>query len=537
MKSIYPESHPDSDRILRAIVRNDYDSVVLIDSTDGSVVDIYNGRKILADTDLEDISNIKYDDGIRNYLLELCADLNLYDVYDRMSLNHVKEELKVSPSYQVYYLRYNSEGSRTRKKVSFYNIDANKRWICCTVRDVTENFIKIEKQKKQIEEALQIAKSADQSKSEFLTHVSREIRTPLSSVMGSIQLARKEIANNDLVEECLDDMETSIRYINDLIDDILDIRRVDENRLELKEDFIEIRELLHGIDRIARPRMDEKRIRFSYETVNMSHPRLIGDRKRLNQILIKLLDNAIRNTAAGGEIKIIVKEEIKRKNIATVEINVRDTGRGMTREKIAELFTPFVYDDRNIEDHRSGIGLSLVKNFVDAMGGTIIAESKEGVGSNFVVTIELPIVSESAKKAQETVTQKAYDFTGTTVLIVEDHPLNMSIARKLLENVGISVIAAVNGQEAVERFNMNYDSINAILMDIRMPVMDGLEATRLIRSSARKNSRSIPIIAMTADAFEEDIHRSFESGMNDHLAKPINPSLLYETIGRLIKKT
>ena len=209
----------------------------------------------------------------------------------------------------------------------------------------------------------------------------------------------------------------------------------------------------------------------------------------------------------------------------------------MTREKIAELFTPFVYDDRNIEDHRSGIGLSLVKNFVDAMGGTIIAESKEGVGSNFIVTIELPIVSESAKKAQETVTQKAYDFTGTTVLIVEDHPLNMSIARKLLENVGISVIAAVNGQEAVERFNMNYDSINAILMDIRMPVMDGLEATRLIRSSARKNSRSIPIIAMTADAFEEDIHRSFESGMNDHLAKPINPSLLYETIGRLIKKT
>ena len=355
--------------------------------------------------------------------------------------------------------------------------------------------------------------------------------------MGSIQLTRKEIANNDLVEECLDDMETSIRYINDLIDDILDIRRVDENRLELKEDFIEIRELLHGIDRIARPRMDEKRIRFSYETVNMSHPRLIGDRKRLNQILIKLLDNAIRNTAAGGEIKIIVKEEIKRKNIATVEFNVRDTGRGMTREKIAELFTPFVYDDRNIEDHRSGIGLSLVKNFVDAMGGTIIAESKEGVGSNFIVTIELPIVSESVKKAQETVTQKAYDFTGTTVLIVEDHPLNMSIARKLLENVGISVITAVNGQEAVEHFNMNYDSIDAILMDIRMPVMDGLEATRLIRSSARKNSRSIPIIAMTADAFEEDIHRSFESGMNDHLAKPINPSLLYETIGRLIKKT
>ena len=222
MKNIYPESRPDSDRILRAIVRNDYDSVVLIDSTDGSLVDIYNGRKILADTDLEDISNIQYDDGIRNYLLELCADLNLYDVYDRMSLNHVIEELKVSPSYQVYYLRYNSEGSRTRKKVSFYNTDANKRWICCTVRDVTENFIKIEKQKKQIEEALQIAKSADQSKSEFLTHVSREIRTPLSSVMGSIQLARKEIANNDLVEECLDDMETSIRYINDLIDDILD---------------------------------------------------------------------------------------------------------------------------------------------------------------------------------------------------------------------------------------------------------------------------------------------------------------------------
>ena len=241
MKSMYPESQPDADRILRAIVKNDYDSVVLIDSTDGSVVDIYNGSKILDDTDIEDLSNIKYDDGIRNYLLELCADLNLYDVFDRMSLRHVIEELKASPSYQVYYLRYNSEGSRMRKKVSFYNTDANKRWICCTVRDVTENFIKIEKQKQKIEEALQIAKSADKSKSEFLTHVSREIRTPLNSVMGSIQLARKEIAKTDIVEECLDDMQTSIRYINDLIDDILDIRRIDENRLELKEDIIEIR--------------------------------------------------------------------------------------------------------------------------------------------------------------------------------------------------------------------------------------------------------------------------------------------------------
>lgn len=535
MKSTYPESRPDADRILRAIVKNDYDSVVLIDSTNGSVVDIYDGSKILADTDIEDLSHVVYDEGIRKYLLELCADLNPYDVFDRMSLERVTAELKQSPSYQIYYLRYNTEGSRMRKKVSFYNTDPDKRWICCTVRDVTENFIKIEKQKQKIEEALQIAKSADQSKGEFLTHVSREIRTPLSSVMGSVQLARNEIANKDLVEECLDDIKTSVNYINDLIDDILDIRRIDENRIELKEDVLEIREILHGIERIVRPRMEEKRIKFSYETVNMSHPRLVGDRKRLNQIMLKLLDNAIRNTAAGGEIRIIVKEKIKRKNIATIEINVRDTGRGMPREMLSQLFMPFVYDERNNVTNRNGIGLSLVKNFVDAMGGTIIAESKVGVGSNFVVTLELPIVGESARKPQEEGNEKKYDFSGSTVLIVEDHPLNMSIARKLLESVGIKVLTAVNGQEAVERFNTGYDNINAILMDIRMPVMDGLEATRLIRASSRKNSKDVPIIAMTADAFEEDIHRSFESGMNDHLAKPINPSHLYETIGRLIR--
>ena len=535
MKNLYSANRPYADRLLRAIVKNDYDSVVLIDSLDGSLVDIYNGSKILADTDIEDLSNIKYDEGIRNYLLDLCADLNLYDIFDRMSLAHVIEELKKAPSYLVHYLRYNSEGSRMRKRVSFYNTEGDKRWICCTVRDVTESFVQIEQQKKKMEDALQIAKSADQSKSEFLTHVSREIRTPLSSVMGSIQLAKKKVNDAALVEECLEDMKTSINYINDLIEDILDIRRIDKNRLELKNDPLEIRELLHDIERIARPRMDEKRIKFTYKTVNMSHPRLVGDRKRLKQIIVKLLDNAIRNTTAGGEIKIIAKEEIKRKDIATLEITIRDSGRGMSRDKINELFTPYVYDERNIDDHRSGIGLSLVKNFVDAMGGSIIAESKLGIGSNFIVTLQLPIVNESVRKAQETLTEKVYDFSGCTVLLVEDHPLNLTIARKLLENVGINVLTAVNGQEAVEKYNMEFENIHAILMDIRMPVMDGLEATRLIRASSRKNSKEIPIIAMTADAFEEDIHRSFESGMNDHLAKPINPSLLYETIGRLIK--
>ena len=534
MKKEYLESRPKADTLLSAIVKNDYDSVVLIDSSDGSVLDIYNGSRILADTDIEDLSCITYDDGIRSYLLDLCADLNVYDVYDRMSLARIKRELESSSSYHVYYLRYNTEGSRMRKEVSFYNIDDEKRWICCTVRDVTEDFLKIEKQKKKIEEALQIAKSADKSKSEFLTHVSREIRTPLSSVMGSLKLAGQEISNKEIVQECLDDITTSVNYINDLIDDILDIRRIDENTLELKEDVLEIRELLHDIERIARPRLEEKRIRFFYETINMSHPRLVGDRKRLNQILVKLLDNAIRNTSAGGVIKISVKEEIKRKNFATLEITVRDSGRGIPKEKIQDLFTPFVYDGRNSEDHSSGIGLSLVKNFVDAMHGTIIAESKEGIGSNFVVTLELPIVGESTRKTEDVATQKVYDFTGKTVLIVEDHPLNLNIVRKLLENVGINVLTAVNGQEAVERYNMYHNSLHAILMDIRMPVMDGLEATRLIRASSRKNSKDIPIIAMTADAFEEDIHRSFESGMNDHLAKPINPSLLYETIARFV---
>ena len=155
--------------------------------------------------DINQSLNVELENTFKETLNSAFADLNLYDVFDRMSLRHVIEELKASPSYQVYYLRYNSEGSRMRKKVSFYNTDANKRWICCTVRDVTENFIKIEKQKQKIEEALQIAKSADKSKSEFLTHVSREIRTPLSSVMGSIQLARKEIEKTDryYAERCL----------------------------------------------------------------------------------------------------------------------------------------------------------------------------------------------------------------------------------------------------------------------------------------------------------------------------------------------
>ena len=160
-------SRPNADRLLTAIAKNDYDSVVLIDSLDGSIVDIYQGRTVLSDTDLTDFSTITYDEGIREYLLELCADLNLYDIYDKMKLSSIKKELERSSSYHVYYLRYNTVGDRMRKRVSFYNTDEGTRWICCTVRDETDDFLKLESQKQKIEEALQLAKSADQSKMEF----------------------------------------------------------------------------------------------------------------------------------------------------------------------------------------------------------------------------------------------------------------------------------------------------------------------------------------------------------------------------------
>lgn len=529
------DSIPDADNLLMAIAKNDYESVVLIDSSDGSVVDIYHGCDILADTDLTDFSNITYDNGIKNYLMELCADLNVYDVYERMTLSQVVKELKRAASYHVYYLRYDTEGNRMRKKVSFYRTDESEDWICCTVRDVTDDFLKLEAQKKQIEEALLIAKSANQSKSEFLTHVSREIRTPLSSIMESVRLAQSEQDNGDTLDECFHDIKTCVDYVNELIDDILEIRLMDEKRLELKEDVLEVRELLHRIDRIVRPRMDSKRIKFTYETVNLSRPRLIGDRKRLSQIIMKLLDNAIKNTRVGGEIKLVVHEEIKRKNYGFLEITVRDNGVGMSKEKITELFSPLPNESVN-NTRRGGIGLSLVKNFVDAMGGTIIAESKESVGSNFVVSLELPVAEDLIRQRSETSVVGSYDFTGKTILLAEDHPLNISIANRLLENVGITVLTAVNGQEAVEKYNMHYKDIDLILMDIRMPIMDGIEATRLIRTSGRENAKDIPILAMTSDAFEEDIRRSSETGMNDHLAKPINPSQLYKAIDRFAIK-
>lgn len=530
------ESIPDADNLLMTIAKNDYDSVVLIDSSNGFVVDIYNGSDILADTDLKDFSHITYDKGIRNYLLELCADLNIYDVYERMTLSTVMRELKKAASYHVYYLRYDTEGNRMRKKVSFYRPAVADKWICCTVRDVTDDFLKLESQKKQVENALQLAKNANQSKSEFLIHVSKEIRTPLNSIKGSLAQAKKEKNDPDALEECFHDIQSCVDYISDLIDDILDIRLVDEKRLELKEDVLEIRELLHGLERIVRPQMRSKRIHFSYETVNLSYPRLMGDRKRLNQIIMKLLDNAIKNTRIGGEIKLIVKEEIKRKNVASLEITVRDNGIGMSKEKISELFPPSTYHGNKNDTHNTGIGLSLVKNFVEAMGGSVIAESKEGIGSNFVVYLELPIAEDTNRKREEVSLHGNYNFSGKTILLVEDHPLNLSIATKLLEKVGVSVLTAVNGQEAVEKYNMNFKNIDLILMDIRMPIMDGIEATTLIRTSGRRNAKEIPILALTADAFEEDIRKSFESGMNEYLPKPINPMVLYNAIDRFIIK-
>ncbi len=525
------------EELLESVAANDYDSILLLDASTEEALDIHGGRR-LADFGQTFPETFCYDEALHEYLEKRCADTDVGEIEQKLKIGAVARELMGKRIYHVYYNIYDNVGRRLHKKASFYRIELSGRLICNTIQDVTEAFENEEKKSQQLHEALQISKHASDAKSEFLTRVSRGIRTPLNSILGLTQIARTETHDPIAVEEYLNSIKTSGTYISGLIDDILDLNQIEDNKLELQPEVIDIREFLHTLDSIMRPRIIEKKLRFCCETRNLITPRVLADKLRLEQIFIKLLENAVRFTPEGGEIRITVSELLRKENTTTLKFVVQDTGLGIAPENYERIFIPFAFGEDNDKSRNSGmgIGLALTKSYVTAMAGTISVESKEGHGTAFSVTLTLPIAKERSVefgRLQEKSLPET-DFTGRKILLVEDHPLNQEIAKKLLEKVGFSVDTASDGQEAVSAFSDKTKHYDLILMDIRMPVMDGFTATREIRGMDRPDARDIPIIAMTANAFEDDIRRSFEAGMNEHLAKPINPQKLYETLAKFI---
>jgi signal transduction histidine kinase len=379
------------------------------------------------------------------------------------------------------------------------------------------------------QEALK-AKISNDAKSVFLSRMSHDIRTPLNAVLGFTELAMKEQNIPHEVIDYLTKIDTSGKYLLGLINDILDISKIESGKVELHEKNVNTKVFLDNIVEVFKSQAEEKGISFITDFSEAPVEWLIMDDLRTRQIYSNLLNNAIKFSQSGSEIHWTIKNIfIDDKNIHTV-CSISNQGCGMTKEFMKKMFKPFEQDNQTYSTTGTGLGLSIVKNLIDLMGGTIHVKSEVGKGSSFTFELDRKL----GTPQEEPKEKEKYSYaslTGNKILLSEDNHINAIITEKLLSNVSCEVDIAENGKICVDKFTSSKpNEYAAILMDIRMPIMDGLEATKAIRKLERPDAKTIPIIAMSANAYDEDIHKSLEAGMNDHIAKPVDPEKLYDSL-------
>ncbi len=390
-------------------------------------------------------------------------------------------------------------------------------------RIITETIKKEMEQRMMLEEALKQAEYANQAKSKFLSNMSHDIRTPINGIMGMEHIAINALDDPARVADCLHKIRESSEHLLGLINDVLDMSRIESGKVSLNHEFMDMNLMIERCVVIIQGQLVDRDIEFIREIPELRKPYRVGDELRLRQILVNILGNAVKFTPDGGKIMFRVKEYAAAdNNNANIRFEVEDTGVGMEPEYLERIWDPFSQADqgRRTNYKGTGLGMSITKQFVDVMGGSITVESQLNVGSKFIVVLPVEITDFEPPAEEESVPR---NLEGMKVLVVEDNELNMEIIKCVLEEEKIEVFTAENGRRAVEKFTESKPGdYDLILMDIMMPDMDGLEATRTIRASGHPSAATVPIIAMTANAYDEDVKKTKKAGMNAHLTKPLD---------------
>ncbi|MEG1694929.1 MAG: response regulator [Eubacterium sp.] len=659
--------------LINKVVEIDYDYLALLDMQSDKYT-IF--ERTDSETPLPRLYTESYKKEIKEfaetYLVKEDIEQNIID----MSYENILKQLRNKNVYTTYCRVNEPNGNISRKKLQFSYLDEKRKKIMLTRTDITDIYNEEQQKNETLKNALDSAQQANAAKSEFLSRMSHEIRTPMNTIIGMSTLAAQGVNNPKRVSECLSKIGISARFLLSLINDILDMSRIESGKVLIKQEKIPFEEFINGINGICFDQAQQKGVDYDAIITSYTEDYYIGDAMKLQQILINLISNAIKFTPPGGKVQFIVHQEKIHKGEAVMRFMVNDTGIGIRESFIQHLFEPFeqAHTGPTITYGGTGLGLAICKNLVDLMGGKISVNSIEGIGSEFTVEVKLGISEErkketnfktqinlkmlkalivdddvticqytekmlmdmgmkaewvdSGRKAIDIVCQKwnrkecydvilldwkmpdmdgietakkireivgpevtiiimtaydwitiereakmagvniliskplfrdslssafekiynkkdcvikqetinEYDFTGKKVLLVEDHMLNIEVAKGLLNAKNMQIEVAENGLRAIEIFAQKDEGYyDAILMDIRMPVMDGLTAARSIRQMRKKDAKTVPIIAMTASAFEEDIDKTKAAGMNAHLTKPIEPQLLYQTLQKFFE--
>jgi signal transduction histidine kinase/BarA-like signal transduction histidine kinase len=390
---------------------------------------------------------------------------------------------------------------------------------------------------KQLHESAYKAEAASRAKGTFLAHMSHEIRTPLNAIIGMAYIVKDCVADNEKALRGINQIMTSSHHLLGILNDILDMSKIESGKLELAHEPFSLLAACNEVADIMTHRCVEKSITFVTNKNEIKDITLLGDKLRLNQVLINLLGNAVKFTGTNGRIVFFTEILEEGPEKAQIKFSISDNGIGMSEKQLKKLFIPFEQADSTIAARfgGTGLGLSLSQNFIKMMGGKINVTSEINRGSTFDFSLyfdigELP-VSQAADEKYEDV-----NLSGKRLLLTEDIEINRLIVCELLSSSGLSIEEAENGRKAVEAFDSSPEGYyDIILMDVQMPVLDGYEAAREIRALTRADAKTVPIIAMTAHAYKEDVEQALAAGMNGHLAKPIDRLALMETVGKILK--
>ncbi len=682
---------PDSDHIVEFFQLEDVNEEALferitaqITKRNYSVVSYYNIRNNVffvrdSDESLAAYNGADYLKAVDTAIMKTVQPEEQEAIRQKLSLDEVQNQLKEKELYTVYYTKQETgketgNASLKHMKIDIFPLKEDKSIIIFLVTDVTEVFEQERDTREKMSQALAAAEQASVAKTEFLSRMSHEIRTPMNAIIGLDAIALQEKDLTTAMEDHLQKIGISARFLLSLINDILDMSRIESGRMVLKKEAFNFEDLINGINTILYEQCRDSSLDYDCVIKSFLEETYIGDFTKLQQVLINILGNAVKFTPPGGKIHFMIEQVSRTKNTAKMRFEVSDTGIGIDESFLPHLFEAFTQESRGRTSvyGGTGLGLAISKNIVNLMGGDITVHSIKDVGTSFTVDVELGVAENqsaerklkklvgmkslktlivdddvivcrhtlltlkeagmnaewvsSGEEALKTIKERhrdrkdydlvlldwkmpemdgietaagirqvvgpevtiiimtafdwsdiedkaraagvdmfikkpvfvkavehAYeemfrkkaapaeekpaelDFTGFRILLAEDNEINSEIAKSILEMKNFSVDCVWNGAEAIEAFlSKPVGYYNAILMDVRMPVMDGLEAARSIRAMKKEDSRTIPILAMTANAFQEDANLSLESGMTAHLAKPIEPQLLYHTLGKYL---
>lgn len=475
--------------------------------------------------------NASMGDYVRNHIIEEERERCILQT----SKDYILEQFKTKDRFSVE-MTDTMTGCERNIVFDFIKVnnESNKLVICC--RDLTESLAKQKEQENQLKDALSMAQSANRAKTAFLNNMSHDIRTPMNAIIGYTGLATSHIDSKEQVKNYLGKISKSSNHLLALINDVLDMSRIESGKVNLEESEENLTEITRSLRDLVQAEIKSKQIEFLVDTVDVNDDNFICDRLRLNQVLLNVLSNAVKYTTEGGTVTMQVKElAVTESGYATYEFRIKDNGIGMTQEFLDTIYEPFTRANTSTISgiQGTGLGMSITKNIVDMMGGEIHIQSEIGKGTEVIITFDFKLLNAPKKVWAK---KSSVDFAGKKILLVEDNNFNREIATEILQEFGLTLYSAEDGDIAVEKMKAakkgDYD---LILMDIQMPKMNGYEATRQIRALNTEISR-IPIIAMTANAFEEDRKTALDAGMDEHVAKPIDFEKLKSTLARFLNQ-